>query len=313
MFLDNGDETKSDAKRRAYVLQAYFGARCEVHTLTENDVRAYTTKRLAGGIKCDDGFITKVVRMRSVECDFKLLVAALRWATTVRLSTGRRWLDHQPLDGVKIPRERNPLRPMASIERFQQTREAIQQLAAEAATEDLRLRWFRVELALVLIEATGRRRGAVLHLAWDDIDFERQTIRWRAEGDKQRREWVIPMPVTLADELRASRRKLGAVGGWLFPSERDASQPTHPDVLSAWIEQAERKAKLPKLRGGLLHPYRRKWATERKHLSVKDVAAAGGWQDVTTLLTFYQQPDLDTMLAVMSEPRKVTESVAVRR
>jgi len=114
------------------------------------------------------------------------------------------------------------------------------------------------------------------------------------------------MPVTLADKLRAFRRKLGAVGGGC--SLPNASQPTHPDVLSAWIEQA----KLPKLRGGLLHPYRRKWATERKHLSVKDVAAAGGWQDVTTLLTFYQQPDLDTMLAVMSEPRKVTESVAVR-
>jgi integrase len=66
---------------------------------------------------------------------------------------------------------------MASIERFQKTRAAIQQLAVEATTEDLRLRWLRVELALVLVEATGRRRGAILHLAWDDIDFERQTIR----------------------------------------------------------------------------------------------------------------------------------------
>ncbi len=55
------------------------------------------------------------------------------------------------------------------------------------------------------------------------------------------------------------------------------------------------------------HPYRRKWATERKHLSLKDVAAAGGWKDVETLLTCYQQPDPQTLLAVMSEPRKLHE------
>lgn len=48
-------------------------------------------------------------------------------------------------------------------------------------------------------------------------------------------------------------------------------------------------------------------ATERKHLSLKHVAAAGGWKDVETLLTCYQQPDPETLLAVMSEPRKLRE------
>jgi len=70
-----------------------------------------------------------------------------------------------------------------------------------------------------------------------------------------------------------------------------------------------RAADLPKLDGGLWHPYRRKWATERKHLSLKDVAAAGGWKDVETLLTCYQQPDDETMLAVVSEPRKLREAL----
>jgi len=39
------------------------------------------------------------------------------------------------------------------------------------------------------------------------------------------------------------------------------------------------------------------------HPSLKDVAAAGGWKDTETLLTCYQQPDADTLLAVMSEPK----------
>jgi hypothetical protein len=38
------------------------------------------------------------------------------------------------------------------------------------------------------------------------------------------------------------------------------------------------------------------------------VAAAGGWKDVETLLTCYQQADRQALLAVMSEPRKVTEA-----
>jgi hypothetical protein len=43
-----------------------------------------------------------------------------------------------------------------------------------------------------------------------------------------------------------------------------------------------------KLEGGLWHPYRRKWATERKGHSLKDVAN-------------------ETLLAVMSEERKLRE------
>lgn len=46
------------------------------------------------------------------------------------------------------------------------------------------------------------------------------------------------------------------------------------------------------------HAFRRQWATERKALPVKDVAAAGGWNDITTLIDCYQQPDDDTLRAV---------------
>jgi len=39
-------------------------------------------------------------------------------------------------------------------------------------------------------------------------------------------------------------------------------------------------------------------------------AAAGGWQDTEALLKCYQQPDNETLLAVMSEERKVREIVS---
>lgn len=46
----------------------------------------------------------------------------------------------------------------------------------------------------------------------------------------------------------------------------------------------------------------RKWATERRELPLKDVAAAVGWKDVTTLLICYQHADEATMLKVMESP-----------
>jgi integrase len=166
----------------------------------------------------------------------------------------------------------------------------------------------------VLLEATGRRRGSVRQLRWEDmtlpVDKEGE-IQWRAEADKKRQEWITPIPVALVEALREFRRKLGAVGGLVFPTLLDPSRPIHEDSLSAWIEALADHAELPKLSGGVCHPFRRKWATERKHLPVKDVAAAGGWKDVGTLLTSYQQADRETMLAVMSESKKVTEAIAI--
>ena len=52
-------------------------------------------------------------------------------------------------------------------------------------------------------------------------------------------------------------------------------------------------------RGSLWHAYRRKWATERKHLPDVDVAAAGGWRSLDALKSAYQQADPETMLQVV--------------
>jgi len=91
-----------------------------------------------------------------------------------------------------------------------------------------------------------------------------------------------------------------SVSGYLFPSKRHPSGHIPGDLLGEWLRDAERQANLPKLAGGLWHPYRRGWASERMHFPLKAVADAGGWKDVTTLVRCYQQTDERTLLAVMA-------------
>jgi integrase len=303
-FLDNTARTRDDATARAKVLLAYFGAERDVRALTTDDQAAYAAARRAGGIVIGKDRVTRPVRARSAEVDLALLHMMLNWAATVRLN-GKRWLDGNPLAGVRREREENPRRPVATWDRFRATRRAMQKLARRAATDAERVRWIKLELALVLAEGTGRRLGSIRQLRWDDVDWTASTIRWRAEADKKRRESVVPMPPKLAAEVRQFRRRLGVLGGWVFAAELNPNVPMDRHLFDKWLAHAERVARLPKLVGGLWHPYRRKWATERKHLSIKDVAAAGGWRDTATLLTCYAQPDNETLLAVMSEKRKL--------
>ena len=113
----------------------------------------------------------------------------------------------------------------------------------------------------------------------------------------------------LAVWLQAGGRAQQERRRWTFDeSLAGAAEPMDRHLFDKWLTVAERVAGLPKLVGGLWHPYRRKWATERKAHPIKDVAAAGGWKDVETLLTCYQQPDDDTLMDVMAEPRKLRES-----
>lgn len=336
-FLDNMPRTRADAAMRAKVLITFFGEAFDVRFFTARDQLKYSWARERGGIQVGYG-LTKAVRKRSVEADLVLLSQMLSWACTVPTGQGRRWLERHPLVGIRREREKNPRRAVATWERFTATRAAMQrfgetarnnaELAAQAARTAVDpaerktlermhdrhaaefARWIRMELALVLAETTGRRLGSVRALRWEDIDYGRQRITWRAEADKKGVEWVVPLPPALADELRGFQRTLGAVGGSLFPAESNATKVMDRHLFDKWLAVAERAAGLEKLQGSLWHAYRRKWASERMHHPLKAVAEAGGWKDTMTLLTCYQHADESALFQVMTEPRKRHEHAA---
>jgi integrase len=95
---------------------------------------------------------------------------------------------------------------------------------------------------------------------------------------------------------------------YLFPSPGDPAKPITRHLAAKWLRRAEKLAGVEPLQGSLWHAYRRKWASERKHLPDVDVAAAGGWKTIDTLKHAYQHADTETMFKVVSEPIRIREA-----
>ena len=138
-----------------------------------------------------------------------------------------------------------------------------------------------VPLPVVIAEATGRRLGSRRQLAWEDIDFARDTILWRADTDKKGKAWTILMPATLRDEIKVFRGNLGSAFGLLvFPSESDDQAPVRTNVFSRWLRKAEKKARLHKQP----HSTATKSAAPHKRYSVTSLDYAPGGARTPNLL-----------------------------
>ena len=305
--MDNKDRTRKESEAKANILLGYFGKDFRVADFRRDHQRAYEGARQAGGIVNLKGDETGKTRARSAESDVALLHTMLQWATTVRLANGQFLSERNPLHGVKRVREKNKKQPFATWERHEATIAAMQTFRAKSDSDDARMLWVRMEFALFLAERTGKRLGSIRQLRWEDFAFERQVVYWRAEADKKGYKWEVPMPADFFETVRSFQREIGAVGGYVFSSHDSRDGIMDTSQFAKWLRVAEKAAKLPKLDGSLWHAYRRKWAIERKFLPLKDVAAAGGWKDVNTLLEVYQQSDEESVLAVTSVTLKLRE------
>lgn len=247
------------------------------------------------------------VRDRVIEADCVWLRSVLTWAVRYRSSDGKRLLKENGTDGREMPSELNPRRPIATMDRYEATRAVSDSISMDTWWDGKR-RAQRSYLSEILdiVNGSARRISAVCNLRFQDLKLERSpkaphgAIRWPGATDKEGKEWFAPISGQVRTALdRIVEERPGIAGGYLFPSAANPSAPITKDLAGQWLVRAEQLAGLPKLDGGLWHPYRRKWATERKTLPIADVAQAGGWRSIKTLEDCYQQADEDTMLSVV--------------
>lgn len=301
-----------EAKRRTALWTAVLGADRDVETIDFPTIDRFVRDRRSGSIVLPGYELSDAPSDRAIGADIVFLQAALNHATKVMRPNHKRLLQANPLHGYPALRNQNPRRPVASYERFKKV------LAHADAVDPQHL----FAAFMTLVEGLGWRVSAICALRACDVDrrvtpdapFGR--IYKRPEQDKGGVGGWVPMNESVRVGIDNALAVNPALGEWpLFPAPRAKMEIKQGMIPKPWsrhharklLERAENAAKLERLDGSDFHAYRRAWASARKHLPVQDVASVGGWRDIKTLQTAYQQVDASTMLAVVLEPRKVRE------
>src|SRR5262249_4167363 len=105
MLRDNAQASQKDAKTREASLCAGLGSERDLRMLGPDDVLNYAARRRAGGIHYAPGRVTAPVKQRTVQADLKQLKMMLRWGCTRTVSGGRRWIESNPLQYVRVQGE----------------------------------------------------------------------------------------------------------------------------------------------------------------------------------------------------------------
>ena len=198
-------------------------------------------------------------------------------------------LNSDPCSAMSVPSEKNPRRELLMDDEF----EAM--LAAADTVADY------MPMLVLLAGETGRRIGAICQLRASDLrwdDGAHGEIVWRSATDKVGVRWIAPMTPRLRAEVESYVRERGLIGdAWLFRALK-GDGPLTVDRASKWWKRCENAAGVPRRKGQGWHSLRRRWATARKGLSLRDVAAVGGWKTTQVLSDVYQMADRDAMEAV---------------
>jgi len=253
-----------------------FGRDRRPETLSQRDWDRFIRERRAGSV----GPSGKPVGDRMIEWDLTFLMAVLNWAARSRDEHGCPLLDRNPLKGLRKPREKNPTRVVLTEEEYQALLRVSRQVD------------WRFQVALVLAHETGHRIGAIRNLKWSDIDFESETVKWRAEHEKTGYEHVTPLTDEAVAALEEARGiNAGTGDAPVLPSSGDATQCIHRVSTYRWWRKAQALAGLDPKRGRSWHSLRRKFASDLMDLPLKVLCELGGWKAAKTVLRCYQQPD----------------------
>ncbi|WP_456414363.1 tyrosine-type recombinase/integrase, partial [Oceanithermus profundus] len=207
------------------------------------------------------------------------------------------YLEHSPAEIAELPKTRPEQRKARALSQGE-----IERLL-EAA------RGTRYYPLLYTTLALGLRRGEVLGLRWEDVDFDRDELAVqriivpvagkttvgepKTEGSKR----ILPLPPDLRDVLLdwgVELERLRLYGGWVFPAGTGAETPINPRNLERAFKGLLKKAGLPDYR---FHDLRHTFATRTLASGVdpKTVSGLLGHTTVAMTLDIYTHLERERM------------------
>ena len=288
-------------ERELTLLETFLGSRFEVEKLSPREWGALPRQRSSGEIDATGSRVASTkerrgVGARTVAISLKTLRQVCRWGSTCRRADGSFLVSHDPTRGLNAPTEKNPTRPLIDDTEYEALIEAADSVHPY------------VRSLLIIAGETGRRIGAIVTLRYSDWlpkDGAHGALRWRADSDKLGQDWVAPVTPRARQEIERLRRLRPGVGeANMFPAPA-SDGPMDVWLATKWWNRTEQAAGVPHRPGQGWHALRRRFATARKHLSLKDVAYLGGWKGTQVLVDVYQTADWDTMEAVAMGAREL--------
>ena len=171
-------------------LKAYFKNRA-LESFTPDLVEAYLVQRRKAGSMLKEG---KAIKGSTLNRD----VACLK--TIVRRAVINRMIDRNPIEGVGRFKEHSRERTL--------TAEELQTLLKHCSSHIRSL----VQIAYL----SGMRRGEILGLTWDQVDFKNKIIVLEAEATKTQEKREIPMGNTLKGLFQRIPRTIGSLYVFTF-------------------------------------------------------------------------------------------------
>ena len=196
----------------------------------------------------------------------------------------RDYLPALPLiERVKEPRKLPKVPDVAQIKAlFQHLAEKIKNEKSDARRYQYELH----EMLFLLVLTTGKRRGAIVDLKWDQLDLHRGLARVM---DEKTGEELVVLPKTAWDYLNARRHRFPA-HTWLFDSGKDPPGQAFNDAHSATTAARRHLAAVGITGIKPLHGFRANLATvslDQLGLSTGDVRASLNHASITTTESAY--------------------------
>ena len=142
---------------------------------------------------------------------------------------------------------------------------------------------------LLLLElTTGLRRGEILALRWDDLDFRTGTLRVERQVQRIQGKLAVSQPKTRAScvlEILAQYRQ-SVSSHWMFPSPKKEDSPLDPAAVRKKLSAVLKRAGCPAAR---FHDLRHTFATSTlEHgMDVKTLSTVIGHVSSATTLNVY--------------------------
>jgi len=330
-----GSQSRED-RRRIELWTQVLGASSDPEKITKGQITRFERLRRQGRIQLPERRLAANPSETTIGADIIFLASVLKWAVEENL------LPKNPIRGYDRPKTAKPRRPVATYDRYERTRAKADEVGDQGLfgpfLDLVEVLGWRVS-AICQLWASDIERST-------SATAPHGRVRKRGEVDKEGVGMWVPMSEEARRALDQVQERNPAIGDTPLFRAPQGRKGRRPKGWSRWHardlhERAQRAAgygySCPKCETDLgneqrecpneecghvdrqprdpakkllgFHAYRRKWATERKHLPLKDVAEAGGWLDTRSLEQCYQQADEATLLQVVSEPRKLRETI----